>query len=203
MEPVLYLVRHGSTAANSQNLFRGDSDIPLNGKGRQDAHEAVVFLQSENIDPDFIVCSDRVRATETADILASTFGHDPIHSSKLRAWDVGEFTGLPRDKENLAKLQQYIDNPWMEIPNGESLQDFRDRVLPTLAEAYAHAAAANSTGVIICHSSVIKSLGDELYNDIHSIAVEPGGVVVVGFDDSPESVAKRLFKPSTETQLIS
>src|ERR1700728_2601733 len=162
MEPILYLVRHGRTQANAKNLFRGDSDIPLTAGGRKDAEEASEYLK--DIQPDFIVSSDRIRAVETADILGKTFGHTPIKSGKLRAWDVGTFTGKPRDKDNLAELQKYIDDPRLPTPNGESLDEFRARVLPVIKECFDQV-AGHAVGFIVCHSSIIRAVSEALYDD--------------------------------------
>lgn len=192
MEPVLYLVRHGKTSANSKNLFRGDSDVPLTAAGRKDADEASEYLK--DISPDFIVCSDRIRAVETADILSNTFGHTPIKSSKLRAWDVGDFTGKPRDEANLAELQKYIDDPRLDVPGGESLDEFRSRVLPVIKECFDQV-AGHAVGFIVCHSSVIRAVSEALYEDNKTLYVDPGGIVVIGFEDD-QPTAKRIFKSS-------
>lgn len=191
MDARLYLIRHGRTQSNTSNKFRGDSDVPLTSEGEKDARDAVEFLKG--VEPDFIVCSDRKRAVETAEIFSNSFGHSPIHSTQLRAWDVGTFTGLPRNKENLDKLKQYIDNPHLEVPGGESLDDFRSRVLPVIEECFQ--ATSDHVGFVICHSSVIHELGNQMYGNHDSLTVEPGGIVILGLD--PEPKAKPIFKKLT------
>lgn len=208
MEPVLYLVRHGRTTANSEDVFRGvgtgSHDFPLSKDGIGDALQARNFLKEKQIDPLFLVSSDRKRARQTAHIVAEDFPDDIITSPKLRAWDIGDFTGEPRSKENLEELQKYIDNPYLEVPGGESLDVFKSRVLPTIHECFEYA-CQTGIGFIICHSSVIHELGRAIHDDHNSLIVEPGGVVLLGFEDG-KPTAKPVFKrikPAPNAESIS
>ena len=191
MENILYLIRHGKTALNSKDYFRGDTDVPITKEGRKDAEEAAKFL--EGIEPVFIISSDRVRATETAEILTKYFDAPTHTTDQLRAWDVGEFSGKPRNKENLASLQKYIDEPYLEVPGGESLDCFTARTMPAIEECF-QLALCHGIGFVVVHSSVVHQLGTTLLGDHKSLVVEPGGVVVIGLEDGRPS-AKVIFKP--------
>jgi len=189
MIPVLYIIRHGRTSYNQKGLFRGEADIPLTKEGEHDSEEAAKELEGE--DPSFIVSSDKTRAEQTAHILAN--GSEVQTTPVLRAWNLGHFSGKPKNKENLKELQKYIDNPELPVPDGESLQEFRDRVLPALAEAFEHATRVG-TGFVVAHSSVIHEIGNQLYGDHKSLVVKPGGIVAIGIDNG-EISAERIFKP--------
>ena len=191
MQEVLYLIRHGKTALNSKDYFRGDSDVPITKEGRKDAEEAAKFL--EGVEPVFIISSDRVRATETAEILTKYFDAPTHTTDQLRAWDVGEFSGKPRNKENLASLQKYIDEPYLEVPGGESLDCFTARTMPAIEECF-QLALCHGIGFVVVHSSVVHQLGTTLLGDHKSLVVEPGGVVVIGLENGQPS-AKSIFKP--------
>lgn len=192
MEPVLYLVRHGRTELNSNNCFRGAVDVDLSDAGKADAEEAAKFLDSLNIDPVFMVSSDKSRAVETADILKKTFNIPLETTHQLRALNVGKFSGQPRNDENIAELQKYLDDEATQIPGGESLNEFRDRVVPAIEECF-KLACKHGVGFVICHSSIVHEVGNQLYGDHNSVVVSPGGIVVVGFEDGkPE--AKPIFK---------
>jgi broad specificity phosphatase PhoE len=194
--PVLYLIRHGHTQLNASDHFRGDSDVPLTKEGRKDAEEVAEFL--EGIEPVFIISSDRVRATETAEILTKHFDAPTRTSDVLRAWDVGEFSGKPRNKENLDSLQKYIDEPYLEVPGGESLDCFTARTMPAIEECF-QLALSNGVGFVVVHSSVIHQLGHEMLSDHKSLVVEPGGIVAISLENGQPS-AKSIFKPiSTPT----
>ena len=190
--PVLYLVRHGRTPLNQNNCFRGSVDVSLSPQGIKDGEEASKFLQDLKIEPVFIITSDKKRATETADILAKDFDVPIKESHLLRALDVGKFSGKPRNKENVEELQGYVDSPEKKIPGGESLDEFKERVVPTLEECF-QLACDNGVGIVVCHSSIVHEVGTQLFGDHKSLVVEPGGIVVIGFDDG-KPTAKTLFK---------
>lgn len=63
----LYLVRHGQTNWNLEGRIQGQTNIPLNDKGRKQAQQAKEKLQ--NIPIDLIICSPLMRARETAEII--------------------------------------------------------------------------------------------------------------------------------------
>lgn len=190
--PVLYLIRHGQTKPNAANQFRGDSDVPLTPKGRKDAEDVAEFLKG--IEPSFIISSDRSRAIETTQILQKYFDA-PVHTSpELRAWDVGEFTGKPRNKENLAEIQKYIDDPCLTVPGGESLAEFASRTMPAIDECF-QLANCHGVGFVVAHSSVIHQLGSDLLGSHTALVVDPGGVVLVGLSGEGCSEAEAIFKP--------
>lgn len=189
--PVLYLIRHGATSFNQKNLFRGEADIPLAPQGIKDAEEAANEL--EGIDPAFIVSSDKKRALQTAGILSDRFGSEVKPTSQLRAWNLGKFSGQPKNKENLDELDYYVENPDEKVPEGESLNEFRDRILPVLAECFEHATRVG-TGFVVAHSSVIHEVGNQLYHNHKSLVVKPGGIIVIGIDNG-EISGDRIFKP--------
>jgi broad specificity phosphatase PhoE len=202
--PVLYLVRHGRTDLNQNNCFRGSKDVPLSSAGIGDIKETVEFLKSLGAEPVFIITSDRKRAVESAELLSKSFDAPIEDSHLLRALDVGKFSGQPRSKENVDELQKYLDDPDTDIPGGESLNDFKERVVPVLEEAF-QLACDNGLGFVVCHSSIIHEVGTQLFGDHKSLVVEPGGVVEVGFEDG-RPFAKSIFKkikPAGNTASIS
>jgi broad specificity phosphatase PhoE len=190
--PVLYLIRHGRTDLNQNNRFRGNKDVPLSSGGRSDVEEAAEFLKTRHADPAFIVTSDRKRAVESSEILKKSFDAPIKEIHYLRALDVGKFSGELRNKENVDELQTYLDDPDTLIPDGESLNDFRERVVPVLEECF-ELAQREGLGFVVCHSSIIHEVGTQLFNDHKALVVEPGGIVEVGFENG-EPFAKTIFK---------
>ena len=204
MITILYLVRHGRTSLNSKGCFRGNVDIPLSTVGKKDVEEAADFLESIEADPVFIGTSDKKRAVETSDILAGRFNIPVEQTHLLRALNVGKFSGQPRSDENVKELETYLADPETVIPDGESLQDFRERVVPTLEECF-QLAASNGVGIVTCHSSIVHEAGTQLFGSHTSLLVEPGGVVAIGLlDGQPhaEAIFKKL-KPVQGADTIS
>ena len=62
-----YLVRHGETAWNRGNIYRGTQDVPLNDNGRHQARLTAAALQRQTIDAAYT--SPLSRASETAQIV--------------------------------------------------------------------------------------------------------------------------------------
>lgn len=188
--PILFVIRHGRTSFNQKGLFRGEADIPLVEQGFKDAEEA--YKELEDIDPSFIVSSDKKRAVQTAEILSNHFGVPHTDTPQLRAWNLGDLSGQPKNKENLQLVEEHVKNSDEKMPGGESLNEFRDRVLPVLAECFAHATKVGP-GIVVAHSSVIHELGTQLFQNHKSLVVQPGGIVVIGLDNG-EVTADRIFK---------
>lgn len=192
MIPVLYVIRHGRTSFNMKHLFRGEADVPLAPEGIKDAEE--IGEQLKDVQPAFIVSSDKKRALKTAQIL-SKGDNVPIHPTELlRAWNLGHLSGQPKNKENLAIVANYVKNPDEVVPDGESLNAFRNRILPVLAECFEEA-TRRGPSFVVAHSSVVHELGHQLYGNHKALVVKPGGIVVIGFDGKGNIVAERIFKP--------
>jgi phosphohistidine phosphatase len=69
----LHLLRHAHAGDSSEWI--GDDDLrPLTRKGRQQCERLGAFLEAHGVRPDVIVSSPKVRAQQTAEIVASTLG---------------------------------------------------------------------------------------------------------------------------------
>jgi probable phosphoglycerate mutase len=191
LKPVLFIIRHGRTSYNQKGLFRGEADIPLTPEGIKDSEQASNQLSDEH--PAFIISSDKIRALQTAKEISKSSGVDVKETPLIRAWNLVKFSGQPKNKENLQELEQYIQDPDKVVPEGESLNQFRDRILPVLAECFEHATRVG-VGFVVAHSSVIHEVGNQLFGNHKSLVVKPGGIVVIGFDNG-EITADRIFKP--------
>jgi len=187
-----YLVRHGTTVLNAKGCFRGNLDPSLDAKGRADAHSLARLFK--NIDIGAIVCSDRDRTTETAELIGAAKNMTVHKTTSLRALDVGDLSGKPRNKENTDILEGYINSPDTPIPGGESLNNFKTRIRPCFDDAVDTAEEMGKPILMVAHSSVIHELGDVLYHDHKHILVEPGGVVALYIRDGKLG-AEPIHKP--------
>lgn len=126
----IILIRHGSTDWNIQYRFQGQSDIPLNEIGLQEANAISRRLKNENINT--IYSSDLKRAQETAQIIARYHQDQIVLDPKLREIDFGDWEGLTykdiqqRDPDRMAAWQSGKLN--VSPPGGESLNQLDKRV---------------------------------------------------------------------------
>jgi broad specificity phosphatase PhoE len=202
---LVYAVRHGETALNAANKFRGSANPPLNKHGFADAHNLAEMFG--NISLGCIICSDKLRAVQTAE----TIGKEKdlmIHKSEnLRALNVGDFSGQDRNKENTEALQYYLNNPDEPIPGGESLNEFQNRINPCILEAVELSEDYGIPVMLVCHSSIIHQIGTLLHGDHTHELVEPGGAVAIykGIDNrlTSEPIYKKAKTPPSGSETVS
>ena len=197
---LLYAARHGSTDLNSANCFRGNADPPLSAKGFREANQLAHYLQP--IELSFIVTSAKRRAQNTADTisLAKKLNNEtkydicPVSNDGLFPWNVGNFSGKPKNQENLDELQKYIDNPSLVVPGGTSLGAFRNTIRPLIQEAIETSEEMGAPGLLVVHSSVIHELGEMFHKDHTAALVKPGGLAAVYFSNGMLRV-EAIFRP--------
>jgi broad specificity phosphatase PhoE len=189
---VLFIARHGETVLNADGCFRGNKDVPLNANGIRDAHNLAAFFKDQPLS--FVVSSDKTRAEQTAKIIKSDRDLNVYSTPNLRALDVGDFSGQVRSPENVAALDEYLNNPDCKIPGGESLNNFKGRIRPALWEAFEIADDAGEPGLLVAHSSIVHETGSWLYDDHKSVLVEPGGVLAV-YVSNGRIGAEPIYKP--------
>ena len=119
MATTILLIRHGETDWNASGRWQGQSDIPLNNKGREQAALLADRLKSWPIIA--LYSSDLLRAKQTADALGDALGLKPKLDSSWRERNGGQFEGMTADElrgnAEFHKLRREKD--WAP-PDGES-----------------------------------------------------------------------------------
>ncbi|WP_028908569.1 histidine phosphatase family protein [Xylanibacter ruminicola] len=87
----LYLVRHGETVDNANQIMQGQTQGELNENGVQQARE--FSEQWKNKEIDIILASDLKRSIDTASIIAEPHQLEVLTTPLLRERDWGSFTG--------------------------------------------------------------------------------------------------------------
>lgn len=130
------LVRHGQTDWNLARRFQGQTDIPLNKTGIDQAYKLATVLAKDQFDA--IYSSDLSRASHTAAIIAETLGLPFIKDVRLREICKGVFEGMVYDevKEKYPKeLQRDHDDPVnSRTPGAETVAEVAARVGATADE---------------------------------------------------------------------
>ncbi|MFI6231750.1 histidine phosphatase family protein [Micromonospora echinospora] len=92
----LIVWRHGNTDWNNARRVQGQTDVPLNERGREQALAAAPLLAA--LRPDAIVASDLSRAADTAAALAALTGLPVRTDPRLRERYFGQWQGLLLDE---------------------------------------------------------------------------------------------------------
>ena len=154
----IYLVRHGQTAWNREEVFRGRADIPLNEIGRKEALLTGEYL--EKVKASAIYSSPLSRAVETAEAISRYQGKEVLISDGLIDIDFGRWQGVSHEevKEKFGDLyRQWKDAPHLvRFPGGETLEDVRERVLRGIDEILPD--HGDETLVMVSHRVVNKTL---------------------------------------------
>jgi broad specificity phosphatase PhoE len=130
----LILIRHGETDWNVEGRWQGQSDVPLNAHGRQQALEiANSYIQT---DIAAIYSSDLKRALETAQTLADLKGLQIHVDKRLREIHQGEWQGLLITEIRARYADLFVErmnNPLQVAPpGGETLSDLKERILDAI-----------------------------------------------------------------------
>lgn len=121
------LIRHGSTISNETHRYLGQVQEGLSKKGI----EEIKALKERNLlkKPDVLFCSPMSRCLESASIL---FGEiTPNIVEEFKEINFGDFEGKNYEelKANM-NYQKWLDSYCeSKIPNGESKEEFRKRVI--------------------------------------------------------------------------
>jgi probable phosphoglycerate mutase len=91
MMTTLYLVRHGETVDNANQIMQGQTQGELNENGVQQAR--AFSEQWKNKEIDIILASDLKRSIDTARIIAEPHQLEVLTTPLLRERDWGSFTG--------------------------------------------------------------------------------------------------------------
>jgi broad specificity phosphatase PhoE len=156
---VFGLIRHAKTEWNAAGRIQGQTDTPLSQAGR---HQ--VDRWSERLEQcrpwQGILCSDLLRARETAQRLNRRFNLPLYQDHRLREQDWGQWTGTRltslRKQANQELAHQERLGWGFTPPGGESRLCLLHRVLQALSEA--HQAHPGTCLLVVSHQGVIKTL---------------------------------------------
>lgn len=108
---VIFLVRHGRTDANDQNLVQGWSDTPLNAQGQAQAAATAEALKDIRFAS--VLTSDLPRARQTTDAIlaANVYPTGALDAEELREQNYGGFDGY-REVDFFSTLIQAMGYPF-------------------------------------------------------------------------------------------
>lgn len=154
----IYLVRHGQTAWNKEEIFRGRTDIPLDETGLKQAELAGEYFKAMVIQG--VYSSPLSRAWQTAEPIAlfQNLKAQPIEGiidMSFGNWEGHALQEIERiDPET---YRQWREEPHLaKLPGGESLDDVRFRAMAALEKVIEK--HPGETLVLVSHRVVNKVL---------------------------------------------
>jgi 2,3-bisphosphoglycerate-dependent phosphoglycerate mutase len=161
----LILVRHGQSEWNAKNLFTGWKDPGLTDQGVSEAKNAGKLILEQKIEFDVMYTSMLSRAQKTGDIILGILNHKEIPIIKNEALNerhYGSLAGLNKDdaRKKWGDEQVHI---WrrsfdMPPPDGESLKDTAERVLPYFETEIMPKVISGSSILIAAHGNSLRAL---------------------------------------------
>ena len=171
----LILVRHGQSEWNSKNLFTGWKDPGLTELGVKEAKDAGKLIANKGILFDLMYTSMLTRAQKTGDLILQEMRHPEITIIKneaLNERNYGSLAGLNKDdaRKKWGDDQVHIWRRSFDIPppDGESLKDTAERVLPYFKSEIMPKVIEGSSILIAAHGNSLRSL----IMDLDSISSE-------------------------------
>ena len=177
----VWLVRHGATDWTDAGRFNGWTDVPLNERGIEQAHELATTLELS--DDVTIWSSDLIRARSTAAALGP-----PRIDARLRELDFGELEGLTWGRCDLATREALVAFDGFVAPGGESVAALGARIDAFLADLFRDG-RREGEHVVVTHGGVIRLFLRRHSGDRHVAPGEAVRLPVERWPVAPESDA--------------
>ena len=197
----LILVRHGQSEWNEQNLFTGWKDPGLTELGIKEAKNAGSLISDKGIRFDEMFTSMLIRAQDTGAIILDSMNQQNIPITKNQALNernYGSLAGLNKDdaRKKWGEEQVHIWRRSFDIPppEGESLKDTAERVLPYFHEYIMPKLIQGLSILVAAHGNSLRALIMELdlisSEDIVKLEIPTGAPIQYEFNQNGEVVNK-------------
>lgn len=144
------LIRHGETTLNRARVLQ-PSDTPLSDLGMQQARAMAQRLKDEPIDA--ILSSDMKRAAQTAQVLSDVINTPITYSTLLHERSFGDLRGQRFDDLGFNPM-----DTGYAPPNGETWEEFYERVALVFELVIRTAGTQNRTLAVVSHGLVIREM---------------------------------------------
>lgn len=181
---IIHLVRHGQTAYNREDVFRGLTDVPLDETGRWQAEAVGRAIAARVHDNASVLSGPLARVRQTAQAIASATGFPLEIEAALTDLSFGQWEGKRRDV--VAAQYPELYDTWQtnpaqcRFPAGDSYQHFAGRV----TAAYdAIASRKERTVIIVSHRVVLKIIVCHVLGigagGFWSIQIDPASITTI------------------------
>lgn len=170
-----YVLRHGETDLNAEEVARGRAEEPLNRQGMKQVTGAAEYLKRKNVSR--VIASPVARGLQSGQQLSQILGKPLDIDDRFASRDIGpELEGQP-DEEVGPTLEQNSEEPDQPLPGGgESQDELDDRVGQGLRDVLG--TQQQGPPVISTHDSVVSSMFRQIHGEDvpPTDAIPPGGV---------------------------
>ncbi len=159
---IIYLVRHGESEHNVNEIMQGHSNSPITPKGKNQAKELAQSLRDVSFDAVF--SSDLTRAHGTAQIIAAGKSLEVNTTKILRERFFGAYEGRPikefleETKQQREKLKTFTEAEKQDFKTAEGFEsntEIAARMLTFLRETAV--AYPNKTILAVSHGSIMRA----------------------------------------------
>lgn len=160
----LVLWRHGRTAWNAEHRFQGQSDVPLDRVGQEQAARAAEVLA--RLGPTVIVSSDLQRTRSTAEALSIAAGLPVTTDPRLRETFAGSWQGLTRDdikRTDGADFAAWAGGSDIKPGGGERRSEVAARMIAGINDTLG-ATGDDSVVVVVTHGGSARAAIGALLN---------------------------------------
>lgn len=197
----LILVRHGESEWNQRGIWTGLTDIGLSPKGIEESRNAGENLMGFPID--LAYTSPLKRAKQTLGEIKTILNLDipTFESAALNERDYGIYTGKNKweiqkevGNEKFKQLRRGWDSP---IPEGETLKDVYNRVVPYYKTEILPKLKKGKNVLIVAHGNSLRALVKYLESisdkDVENLEIATGEIYTYKIDNNRNIVSKAII----------
>ncbi len=159
-ETHFFLVRHGQSMGNARRIFQGRMDLPLDDTGRSQA--GALGLWFSRIPVDAVFSSPLVRASETAEILASACGIPRASVEPLLVeLDTGIYSGISYEEArelHPESFRHFDGESWNAVPGAENSDTLYARAMSAWSMLRCEARAGKRNIICVSHGGFLQWL---------------------------------------------
>ena len=176
MSGKIIIARHAESEYNTKGIWTGITNVSLTEKGRADAVKVGEILSDVKFDRVYMSCLKRTAETfdgimEGYSAKGGEFEQNPEtakHTAAINERDYGDYTEMNKwevkekvGDEEFNNIRRAFD---AVIPNGESLRDVYERVVPWFREIVLPQLLAGKNVLMVAHGNSDRALRKFLEN---------------------------------------
>ncbi|MEN3007451.1 histidine phosphatase family protein [Pseudothermotoga sp.] len=151
----IFLIRHAKTDWNDLGLWQGNTDVPLNEAGFEQAKKIAQKLSKQHVE--VIYTSPLLRARQTAFVISEMLNVPLFVDERLRECEISLWNGLTMQETLERYYNEYTlwsTQPSVEIEGVESLQKVQDRFLRFVEEIIKK---SFESVVVVSHALILRT----------------------------------------------